>query len=226
MERMIELISIHIPKTAGTSFYDILMQVYGDGLSPSYKRRDLYPVEGGPCLLEGKLDPGLRILHGHFTWPEVKRHYTPGHTKIITWLRDPVERVVSNYQFFIHRLHNPDLNPMVADLNVHRKEEPLTTYAALPENRNRMTQFLHGLRVEDFFFIGFTASFSQDVVRLGALLEWPAFTISRLNAGTAPLSVSIDERLQIEAWNQSDRRFFDQASARFSSPLRSISCDD
>ena len=37
---MIELISIHVPKTGGQSFYQVLKQVYGDRLSISYRRRD------------------------------------------------------------------------------------------------------------------------------------------------------------------------------------------
>lgn len=223
---MIEVISIHIPKTAGTSFYNILRQVYGDGLSPSFKRRDLNPHAGGACILDKSPDPAWRAVHGHFTWQEVRGLMVPGVTKVITWLRDPVDRVISNYQFFIDRLQHPEMNPEVAAINLHRNQETLLEYARLDENRNRMSRFLDGLAPEDFFFIGFTENFEEDVARLGLRLGWPALTVRRLNTRAYPYPVSEDERQEIEALNQEDRSLYKQAKTLFSSSTRSVSGDE
>lgn len=212
---MIDLISIHIPKTAGTSFYDILRQVYPVGLSPSYRRRDLVSGQGVFEWPEKAAAPSLRVVHGHFTWREVQAAHVPGHTRVITWFRDPVDRVISNYLFFIDRLRNPQRNPEVYRHNAHRTGESLLEYAHHEENRNRMCFFVEGMPLEEFFFIGFTETFESDVLRLGALMAWPDFSVRQLNPGTRSVSVTAEERRIIEDLNRDDRQLYDRARAMY-----------
>ena len=205
---MLELISIHIPKTAGTTFHAILEQVYGmDAVSLSYRRRDVLKH-----LVDGNFRPplpyGLRVLHGHFYFKEVLQLQEQSGAKMICWFRNPVERVISNYRFFIAGLKHPDRNPQQYELNKHRKGESLLTYAARSENQNRMHAFTAGLEPEELFFCGLMEHFEQDVHQLAAMLKWPSFSIPRLNQGTV-LGSEMDEvssavKQQIKDWNALD----------------------
>ena len=85
------IISVHVPKCAGTSFGRILETQHGDRLWKNYgaiftreeARKDLIP-------------DGTQCIHGHFFADAFSDLFPAG--QLITWVRHPVERVVSNYQ--------------------------------------------------------------------------------------------------------------------------------
>ena len=178
---MIELISIHIPKTGGTSFYQILQQVYGNSVSKPYKRRDYLEAIEKFGYLEMAIHENVKILHGHFYYKELKKLHVDYHAKVVCWLRDPVERVISNYLFFKAGFQNPNRNFRVYQKNKHRKNETLLEYAQKEENRNRITSFLEGIALEDLFFIGFLSKFEEDIQHLGNRLGWPKVKPKQLN---------------------------------------------
>jgi hypothetical protein len=210
---MIELISIHIPKTGGQSFYNILQQVYGDELSIYYRRREYEAVMRQHRRFEEGLEDHLKVLHGHLYYKEVKRLHRQTNAKVICWLRDPVERVISNYNFFKSRLERPDLNPEVARLNAHRKEETLLEYAGRRHTRNRMHKFLKGLPLEQLFFIGFLEHYAQDLGRLQEKMGWEEIDIPFLNQGRRQKKESLDTATlkKLESWNRKDIKLYDRA---------------
>lgn len=214
---MISLISIHIPKTAGTSFYRVMQEVYGPALSPSLRRKDI------PSLLDAKAQrvphalESYSIWHGHFRYLEIKDWHIRSAAPVITWLRHPIDRIQSNYLFFQSRLQNPEINPEVYELNKHRLGESLLDYAALPENQNRISWFLEGLSPEAFLFIGIMEQFDTDLQRLGHLLKWPRIpSADRLNAGTVPKEpVSARTMAWLEKWNEQDLHWYHTAKSYF-----------
>jgi hypothetical protein len=199
---MTKLISIHIPKTAGTSFYHILRQVYGDSLSISYKRRD---IKGQAPFFDQS-----EVIHGHFLYEEVASLHLQSQAQVICWLRHPVERVISNYHFFIQGLQSPDRNPEQYELNKHRISESLLTYAQRKENRNRMHKFLQGISLKDMFFIGFVEQFETDINQIAKMLNWPKVSIPVMNKGK---SIVTDPhiRQQILTLNHLDWELYQQA---------------
>lgn len=214
---MLDLLSIHIPKTAGTSFYHVLSQVYGTTLSVSYKRKHLKPL-----LLDGQLSlqsiaQDIRVIHGHFYYQEVKQLHQATNAKVICWLRDPVDRLISNYDFFIAGLQNPSRNPVNYEHNKHRLNEDLLTYASKEENRNRMHDFLAGIDLESLFFIGRQEKFTEDIKRLGLLLGWPMIEVPQLNkkirsdASMKQYDTSI--RHELASLNQLDVMLYQKALA-------------
>lgn len=204
-----DLISLHIPKTGGTSFYHILKQVYGPAIEISYRRRDYLAAAELPGGFEQALAVGTKVLHGHFYYPEVKALHQNSGAKLLCWLRDPIERVRSNYRFFKYLLENPAINPRNYALNKHRSEETLLEYAALAECQNRMSAFIEGTVVENFFFIGLLEQFSDDVKLLGEALHWGPVTVPHKNVVVAKKnSLSNQDLERLMEWNAADIRLY------------------
>lgn len=211
---MIELISIHIPKTAGTSFHRVLERQYPEAVSPSLRRRDvLEHLTRFGDLAEGQ-PAGRRVLHGHFTYREVAGLHRRSGAKVICWLRHPAERVISNWRFFLDRLRHPDINPAVAVANAHRRDEGLLTYAAREENRDRMSKFLEGITLDGLFFTGIQEWFAEDVARLAGLLRWPEVEVPQLNIARQPDPVEAGLIEAIIALNRKDMALYEAALAR------------
>lgn len=205
----LELISIHIPKTAGTSFYAILQDIYGKSHSIEVKREQARANAG---RFQRIVQPEHRVLHGHFHFEEIRNLYDPTKVKLVSWLREPVSRVISNYYFF-----NRNVNENPNHSEWHRREESLAVYAQYEENRNRMSRFLQGIELEDLFFFGIQEYFEEDLIRLRVNMGWPAVQSRSENTNRAYQSkfppVSEDLKEQIRAWNQADVQLYERAMA-------------
>ncbi|MFT4664005.1 MAG: hypothetical protein ACI8YQ_003542 [Polaribacter sp.] len=207
---MLDLISIHIPKTGGTSFYQILQQVYGEELSISYRRKDYNEVIQRGLDLAKTINEEIKIFHGHLCYEELRTIHQNSNAKVICWLRDPVERVISNHRHFIKRNSLP--NPVRP--HQHRVNESLLNFAQRESNRNRMSQFLEGIDLQNLFFIGFLESFEKDLIHLSNLLEWPDFNIPKLNTSTSgEMGIPIDILLEIKDLNKIDYALYNSAQA-------------
>ena len=101
------ILSVHIPKTGGTSFRTVLKNVYGSGYLEDYEWLEQRP-EWMKTRFAGMSGEdirnalsGIRCIHGHYA----PQKYTllrevPGvDVRFVTWLRDPVERAVSMYHY-------------------------------------------------------------------------------------------------------------------------------
>ena len=203
-----QLISVHIPKTAGTSFRMILEAEYG---KHKVARLDI-PLGGSKIEVNKRLwrdapeVPSYSVLHGHFSPKLLKERLNIDHDiPMITWLRDPVERVISNYYYLSQRLHE-ELDEKGKGLNILKKmEKSLLEYAENEISRNRMNKFLDGARVEDFAFVGLVEHFKEDLDRLSNVLNWKETPYVKVNVTKKkkPL-VSDDIRAQIATWNRDD----------------------
>ncbi len=181
---MVRLLSIHVPKTAGSSFYRLLTENYPGKVSPSLRREHVFDMQARQLSLEQWLDPAVEVVHGHVTIRESMSLIARDHPRLIAFLRDPVDRVISNYCYFIDLLRHPEQqqqNPTVYELNKHRINESIFEYAEMDENRNVMWQFLEGVPLQDFYFIGLQATYEQDISKLASLLHWSHATIHHLN---------------------------------------------
>ena len=215
---MLELISIHIPKTAGRSFHKILNEVYGESSVRYYLREDIEALKKAGKTIADDLKSETIAIHGHFYFHEVASLYQQSKAKVVTWLRDPAQRVLSNYAFFIKRLHDPPETQKEAHrLNMHRKEEPLMVYAGMEENQNVMAQFLQGLSLEDMYFVGETEHFERDIKRLQSMLGWPVARSFRENDNSSFkqrfLKTTEEELQTLRQWNKTDYDLYQRALA-------------
>jgi hypothetical protein len=202
---MVELVSIHIPKTAGRSFVEILKAVYGENRVRHFDRKD-YSDKSVPEVLQfiSGLTESTTVIHGHFTYNDIRDIKNIHSAKLITWVRDPVERVFSNYSFFKKRIAEASEESELQK----RKEETLIEYASLEHSRNRMSKFISGARLKDFFFIGVIEYFDSDIKTLSDMLGWPEISIPRVNINSEFKSklpaVSENEKKVIRELNKDD----------------------
>lgn len=214
LPNQLDLISLHIPKTAGTSFRQVLHAVYGDRLTKLDIRNDQLLVED-KLFFGSELPAGTTVIHGHFFYPHLKRTLALAeNVPIITWLRHPVERVISNYYYLSKRLAE-ELREEEKGLNIRMKmQRSLLEFAQTDFARNRMSRFLTGIPLEKLFFVGLVEHYEEDLELLGRKLSWPRLHINAVNqTGAAKLEVDEETRQQIAQWNASDMALYQTALA-------------
>jgi hypothetical protein len=164
------LISVHLPKTAGSSFRASLETYYGDTLVLDYSdhpinqsplARKLVSLKASFQLAYRYRDTGVACTHGHFLPIKYRWIRTPARKKYVVWLRDPIERLASHYYYWTR-----DYNPETAG-NLRRRmvEEnwTLEKFCFSSEMQNIYTKFLWGFPVGLFDFIGITENYESDL---------------------------------------------------------------
>jgi hypothetical protein len=167
----LELISVHIPKTAGSTFGHIFLpQIYGERIFYDYASQPLEEL-----LLT--MSPQTQVTHGHF--PVSKYQSLFAQAKLVTWVRHPLSMLISWYFFW---LSSPDIFD-----EEHRQflEQRLSfvEFIQMPYTKNGMSEYyLKGTQPEDFFFIGVQEFFDEDLKRLQNQLGLPDFQLPIQNA--------------------------------------------
>jgi len=208
-----ELISLHIPKTAGTSFRHILKEVYGERAVVRFDiRRGV--VELNSEVYESEKLPSAKVLHGHFIYDEIQTKFDlPQNIKKITWLRHPVHRVISNYYYLESRLKTI-LNEEDRGVNILKKmQRTLSEYAKDERNRNRQSKFLSGISLNKFDYVGITENFEHDLIEMAKILDWPKIPqTTQKNITPSKKSGITDEIFQeIAELNEDDMKLYSEA---------------
>jgi len=165
---MIDIVSIHLPKTGGSSFYEILKKVYGEQKVVRYTKGKYKKVIDSGKTLEEDLGAEVSVLQGHLLYNDVKKIIKKNHSKVIIWMRDPIERVISNYTWWEYQTRTNLNHP-----EKHRINEPFEVYITRRETQNKMYKSLKGLKLKNAYFIGFLENFEQDMTELASKLNWP-----------------------------------------------------
>ncbi len=208
-----ELISLHIPKTAGTSFRNILKSVYGDRevLRFDISERGIVRVNEEQYN-KSKL-PSVKVIHGHFTLEALENKFDlPEEYKLITWVRDPVKRVVSNYNYLEDRLR--EIHEQHKGLNILSKmQRTLAEFSRAEVNRNRQFKFLKGRTLDEFDFVGIAEMFDSELIRLARTLEWPVVPEPLHQNRSSDKKREIDENLvkEIRELNEMDEQIYQKA---------------
>ena len=170
---MVELIAVHVPKTAGATFQSVLKQVYGaeniyyDYLDPS-KPRVYNPSE---------IPSKIRAINGHFSiskyesfFPEAKR---------IIWLRHPIYLLVSLYFYWRYLPLQKGDDTIVGKLQ--QSKMGIYEFSEQPELRNILCQNACGKMLDEFYFVGLQEFFREDLLELKTILSWPEVRIFQEN---------------------------------------------
>ena len=154
-----------------------------------------------------------RVIHGHFYYldaEELMKSYPD--VPVVTWLREPVQRVISSY-YFNKRKFKEGL----------REDEPwlgevsLLEFAASEYVQNEMSRVLKGAVLNELGFIGVLEHLEEDMGYLSKMLGWREFDIPKANTNVAYKSKftppTPEELEEIARLNQADIELYQNALA-------------
>ena len=203
------IFSVHIPKTAGTSFRRALEERYGPRLALYYGVQDPKTTEG-LRVPRGELagavarlrDRGFEALHGHFMLRDVKPLVADPAAQVWTWLRDPVERTLSQYDFYKER----PLELMKLAKAVKQGGVGAPAFARIKTVRNMQTNYLRGMALSDMAFVGLVEQFE---LGLALLFGSDAPELKRrYNATDVRSNVGAGQRKKIAVANVNDMQLY------------------
>lgn len=172
---MVELISVHIGKTAGTAFRQILLDVYGsDGVLGDYPPNKVYNPESN-------LPDSVKVIHGHFPAKKYKKYFSEA--RRIVWLRHPIFRLISEY-FFAQFAQNKKKNSMHAELL--EKKLGILEFAKIPGMNNRLSYYVDRMSLKDFYFVGIQEFYIEDLMDLREMMNWQDIQIPTKNINQFP----------------------------------------
>ena len=164
------LISVHIPKTGGTSFGAMLARHFGPRLLRDYDDRPL--SHGGLARLStavfGARDARARLrghdaVHGHFLL--LKYRDVPG--DVVTWLRDPAQRIVSRYAHYLRDVASQQPLQPVAGL---RPGLTLAEFIEIPRFQDTYSKYLRGTPLSRIRCFGFSEDMDEGLARMRRVL--------------------------------------------------------
>jgi len=163
------LVSVHLPKTAGSSFRAALEQRYSNSILLDYGDLPIntpadtrHRKAKNDALLNSGRDFGsIECIHGHFLPAKYLPLKTSGRAKFVTWLRDPFERAVSHFNFW-QRSYDSANAPALHRRAIEERWS-LEQFCFSDEMRNFYAQFLWSFPVTFFDFIGITEHFAEDL---------------------------------------------------------------
>jgi hypothetical protein len=220
-----DVISVHVPKTAGTSFRKILATVYGEEhVLLDYKDVPMNPNSPYQVDHAGwreaataevrSIGPEFRAIHGHFSiekyndaFPEARR---------IAWVRHPAAWVISLYFYWKHV--ETTTNPLVRLL--HAGGLSIDDFARHPAARDQVSGiFLRGASPESFDFLGVQEHFEDDSKEIVRMMGWPEADPGFMNKSPEEgyedrlRELHEDDRLvdRLMALNEGDMAFYEGA---------------
>lgn len=220
------IISIHLPKTAGSSFSASLESHFGTKFlkdtngALGYKESDttLLPqyerykktIEASLRIVEMDLSR-VECIHGHIYAIKYLLLGYKRDAKFVTWMRNPVDRVISQYQFW--KKHS---SPPTSALHQKVIEEnwSLERFCLGPELRNIYGEMLWGFPLEYFDFIGITEFYEDDFNYFARHYLDSHMNAQMLNVGDNkghPYQIDSHLRKEIEAFHGRDMHLYQRA---------------
>ncbi|MEG3930313.1 sulfotransferase family 2 domain-containing protein [Microcoleus sp. T3_B1] len=204
----VEIISVHVPKTAGSFFNSVLQQVYEKDLFNDYKEQIhavLFHVlktipQAKSELINNLISANIKAIHGHFPIAKYEGYFPKA--KRIVWLRNPIKRIISTYYFILGEpatWANDRINKSIAEFNLD-----IYDFVELPAMQNQISNYYcRGRELSEFDFVGIHEYLNEDIIELKHLMKWPDFTSQRVNDNKYPnyqdhLSTLMNDRKLIE----------------------------
>lgn len=168
------LISLHIAKAAGTSFRHALHAQYGERLFADYRDR---PFNTPVALRQAKARryhhwqsrwdyyrfkrQGIAAIHGHFLIYKYSRWYGRPGMHFVTWLREPIDRLESQYDHWLRTYQPQEALPL--QRRVVEEDWDLERFLLAPELRDMYAQYLYRFPLGRFDFVGISEDFSTEM---------------------------------------------------------------
>lgn len=165
MQNALPIVSVHIPKTAGSTFRAILRRLEPGRVYYDYGSQFVIADPGTPSLL-GRLErarrrlpsllgpmPWHRVIHGHFPAARFAQRYPD--SPFITWLRHPVDRVVSHY----HHLRRHPSRSHTISWTMKTTGMELSDFIEISSMQNLQSRYLAGFPLDRLAFVGLQEHF-------------------------------------------------------------------
>ncbi|WP_051234508.1 sulfotransferase family 2 domain-containing protein [Marinimicrobium agarilyticum] len=237
---MDNLIFLHIPKTGGSTFHTMLNKRYPaksihNVFASKLESRDVLALKNMNNSKKSK----IKLLKGHMPFGLHELLNSP--FSYITFLRDPVERVISQYYYIKKNSHNPNHK------KVHQGGMTLRDFVesgVVIGMNSGQCRFLTGavdrvpyMKEDDVLFyqakenidkhfswVGVTERFDESVLLLSKLMHWskrPYYfkqNISKLRGSNE--NISQEDLNVIRAYNKADINLYKYANERLDSQIK------
>jgi hypothetical protein len=224
-----ELISVHVPKTAGSTFGNFLTTLYGadrvfkdyddyamNPLSPINRDRPAWRVSADQQIRSMRKE--FVVVHGHFAIEKYQGYFPD--VRRIAWVRHPAAWMISLFHFWKNKplVHTSTTNPLIRRLQ--HENLPFAQFIEDPTVRNGVSRiFLGGLPPEEYDFLGVQEHFDEDLGDLIELMGWPALEPGFENKNPAPdyearlREIHDDPRIfdRLLALNEADMTLYESA---------------
>ncbi|MEN8223767.1 MAG: sulfotransferase family 2 domain-containing protein [Bacteroidota bacterium] len=217
---MIDLVSVHIPKTGGSSLFRVLKQVYSRDFVFRLNTINLFGEAQSEMVKPEDIPAHTMAIHGHLKVAQLDAVISKNETRIICWLRDPVDRVISNYYHSMLRIRLGKAD----ERKTSTGDYSLIEYAELNENRNKASFQLQGCKLDEIYFIGLYEQLDEDFEMLKDRLLWPDHLImphakdgsdfkSKNDCKTKEEDISLEMREHIASLNVQDIAQYNEVKA-------------
>lgn len=242
------IISLHIPKTAGTTFRTYLDAVFPGDVLLDYPRttadlirrfRD-YAAKADPVAAKSEfklprspegmarfrqlLDADhVRVIHGHFRRGKYSMIYPDG--DYITWVREPLARACSHFLFHRCTISSPDDQENVL---IHAGKLSFQEWIEKPAHINQQYNFTGDGALEKFKFIGLVEEFDASIAAFNRIfgISGASVPAARLNANPDKDTSSVLDpatETRFKALNAADYDLYRRVWERYH-PLKTDSC--
>lgn len=215
------LISVHVGKTAGSSFGKSLQEHFGDRLLSDYGNA---PMSYTPLRRKANAlikcarncvyrFQGIDCIQGHFLAIKyLPLKYRRG-ARFVTWMRDPVERLASHY-FFWKRIYDP-ASARPFHRQIVEEDWSLEKFCLAPRLRNAYSEYYWLFPMENFAFVGITEHYEADFAYFAERFLGREMAVRRDNVNVERAGeryvTDPDLRGRIEAFHARDMDLYRQA---------------
>lgn len=206
------LVFVHVPKTAGTSFREALLQqlgwraVAGDYGPKAVEtsllvRRHVFEKPDLPLLRQELIAAGVRIVCGHF--PVQRYAATFGTQNLLVIVRDPVQRLVSEYEHF--RRHNGETRPFP---EFYRSERFI----------DHQFKLVSAIEPAEYGFVGLTERYAETVAAANRRFGWD-LPVLAANLGRPsldePYRLDPEVEAEVRELNREDVAYYERMVTEF-----------
>ena len=210
----IRIISVHIPKTAGTSFLKALelglgtgrvKRDYGNRVGRLCKESLISEAESFSRNFHEVDEDGIQCIHGHFP-PQKYRHLIELGWIPITWMREPAAHLLSSYRHILRNANTFEYKPDTIGYVTLHEALDFKDYALHPMTKNFMQRFV----CDDlpYAFVGITERYREDLDHLSRNILGTPLPLTRENSFSDPaFQLPIDAGLKKEIERVHDRDY-------------------
>jgi len=228
------LVFIHLRKTAGTTVAFVMRRQFGRGEAMDLDAPSIEAANQAWNAIPPARRDRIKCVRGHLPFaPEL---FAPRAITCFTILRDPVERVVSEYYF---NLHNPTIRFHAALVRERITLDQFVNSERFAEVHNTQTRMLSGAKAgvgrreslelaftnlgERIAMVGISERFEETLLLNRAILGWRHVIYRRVNVNRhRPVlgAIAPSTLAAIERANSLDRELYRYACARFEELLQ------